>query len=191
MRNGSTDQVPRAIRCPAIPAPYCSINPASALEQTMASAVSISQTRTVRCRFSSKSRSCFSTCMGYTSTRQVSPETRRRWNWKLPMECGRTWPTSPASSLASRAATSGGDNPAMGLPLGMIHRPLPRLVTRKTSMVPSALALTGRAATCRSMRDVQSARMIRRGLWVRFLSHTRHISGVETSAGMLSGKARI
>jgi len=52
----------------------------------------------------------------------------------------------PASSRASRAATSWGARPRMGLPLGMIQRPPPLEVTRQTSTSPFGVIKNGSAA---------------------------------------------
>ena len=53
---------------------------------------------------------------------------------------------TPASSSASRAADLCGDLPLTGHPFGMIHRPVSREVTSKTSVRELRLRRYGRAA---------------------------------------------
>jgi hypothetical protein len=102
----------------------------------------------LRSPFSNQRPSCRFTFRAKTWTSQaiIFPLFSRFLYEKTPRGRRLTLPTTPASCRASRAADLCGGLPLAGQPFGMIHRPVSREVTSKTSVGDLPFRLYGKAA---------------------------------------------
>jgi len=96
----------------------------------------------VRCPDSGQTSLCRVTSKGKTLTSQFAwtPDSSSTLSYgKTPKDLPPTFPRTPASSNASRAADFAGFSPLIGHPFGIIHRFVCRVVTRRISSAASCV----------------------------------------------------